>query len=201
VGRFRSFPASSDARAGLRQCATGGGIDPGRVRRKQTHGDEDAPETLAPSGRDCAVTTAYGHGHTTARREGAANNARRTSEGWRPPGQSDQSSRSHCHPLRELPHLHQLEADPVQSRVQPRPNRLPPARDAPEGWLHGMSHQPGVQQCQQTVRRLPCGYPPPAVWRELRKLPHGFRLARFTGCNKEPSESVSIGGRSRPGGM
>ena len=99
------------------------------------------------------------------------------SQCWRAPGQGHQSARAAFHSLPGVPQFQQLEADPLQPRVQSRSNGLSVARHASEGGLHAMPHQPGLQEREYQLRRLPRRYSSPPVRSQLRELPHGEGMA------------------------
>lgn len=142
----------------------------------------------------CPIAHAFRH-------VGATANGQRSSTSGRSSGQGDESPWSNRYSLPKLPYLHELEASQIESRVQSRPNQLSVARHAPEGSLHTMSHELGIQECEFPLLRLPRGYTSPPIRGQLRKLPHRQGLARFAGCDSQSPEPFSAGGGARPGGM
>lgn len=91
--------------------------------------------------------------------------------GGRTSGQGHQSAWAYLHPVPKLPLLHKLEANPLQPRIQSRFNGLSAARHACQGALHTVPLQSCLQKGWNAVFRLPRGYSPPPVWRQLSKLP------------------------------
>ncbi len=67
--------------------------------------------------------------------------------------------------------------------------------------MPAVSHEVGLLRRGHEVRGLPRRYPPQAVWRALRRVPHGGGLARRGGRHPCASESLSAARRALYGGV
>ena len=91
-----------------------------------------------------------------ARRDGIAEAIGRcTTKSQRSAGQDHESAWPHIDLMPELPLLHELEADTLQSGIQSRPHWVSTTWHASEGRLHAVPHESCVQERKQELRRLP----------------------------------------------
>ncbi len=68
---------------------------------------------------------------------------------------NEESARTAQYRVRQLPHVHVLEADPQRSRIQSQPDQVSTTGHAQECGLHAMPYQPYLFECRNEVRRLP----------------------------------------------
>ena len=124
-------------------------------------------ETLAGGDWSWDAALDGGHRRATADRGDAGESA----------CQGDQSARTHDDAVPGLPYQVELEADSLHARVQARKHWVSVAWYAREGRVHEVPHQSELQERKQELRGLPRGYSPWQIWRQLRTMSYGKRLA------------------------